>query len=92
MGDGGLAQPGRAVKDRVIERFPPLLCRLDADPQRLLHACLPNILIESLWTQGLLDAAFFLCQLGMHDSIAHDCWFPLDLFCFRFRNVFRGRR
>jgi hypothetical protein len=83
MGYGGLAQPGRAVKDRVIERFSPLLCRLDADPQRLLHALLPNILIKSLWTQGLLDAAFFLCQLGMHDSIAHDGWFSARLILFQ---------
>src|ERR1044071_860684 len=50
MGNGGLPQPRGAIKNRVIERFVPLLRRLDTDPQGFFHPFLANILLQGLRT------------------------------------------
>ena len=51
--NGSLPQPGGTIEDRVIERFVPLLRRLDTDPQRFFHPLLANIFFQGLRTQTL---------------------------------------
>ncbi len=50
MSDSGLPQPRRAIKDRVIERFVPLLRCFDTDPQGFFHSLLADVFLQGLRT------------------------------------------
>src|SRR5690606_34127946 len=44
VGEGGLAQPGRAVQQQVVEGLPPVPRRFQVDGQLLLQSCLTDVL------------------------------------------------
>src|SRR5580765_107721 len=71
MSNGGLPQPRGAIKDRVIERFVPLLRRLDADPQGLFHPILADVLLQGLRAQHRLDTSLFVRDLRADNSLGH---------------------
>ena len=71
MGYGGLPQTRGAIKDRVIERFVPLLRRLDADPQGFFHPLLADVLLQALRTQHGLDTSLFVRDLRADNSLGH---------------------
>src|SRR6185295_8567830 len=71
VGNGGLSQPRGAIKDRVIERFVPLLRRLNTDSQGFLHPLLADILLHCLRTQYSFDTSFFFRDLRADNSLGH---------------------
>jgi hypothetical protein len=72
VGNGRLPEPWRAVENRMVERLSPLFRRFDADPQGILHARLPDVLVEGLRAERLLHAAFIVRQLRINDSLGHN--------------------
>src|SRR5262245_24753855 len=101
MSNGGLPQPRRTIKNRVIERFVSLLCRLDTDPQGFFHPILADVLLQSLWTQDCLDTSLFVRNLGADNSLCHregtslaaglfllGCW---EVFRWRWHGPLTGR-
>jgi len=72
MGNGRLSEPWRTIENRMVERLSPLFRRLDADPQRILHARLPDVLVEGLRAERLLHTAFIVRQLRINDSLGHE--------------------
>src|SRR5512134_2154987 len=72
VGNGRLSKAGWTVKYRMVERFTALFGRLDADPQGIFHARLPDVLVKRLRTKRLLHAAFIVRQLRIDYSLGHD--------------------
>ena len=72
MGDGRLPEPWRTIKNRMVEWLSPLFRRFDADPQRLLHARLPDVLVEGLRAQrcSMLRSSSVNCVFT--NSLGHD--------------------
>src|SRR5207244_6473127 len=66
-----LAQPGRPVKDRVVQRFATVLGRLHADPQRLFHPLLADVFLQRLRPQRDLEPAFIVSDLVGQKAIRH---------------------
>jgi len=52
MGQGGLAQAGRAVEQNVVQRLTPALGRGDGDIQITLDFVLPDELIKVAGTEA----------------------------------------
>ena len=69
--DGGLAQAGRAVEDGVVQGFAAAFGRLDADPQRFLHARLAGVVLQGLRAQGAFGVLFFFQELVGDDAVFH---------------------
>ena len=59
-GQGGLAEPRRAVEEQVVQWFPALLGRLDRDAQRLADLILADELLEALRPERGLGHGIFL--------------------------------
>ena len=61
VGEGGLAQPGRAMEQNVVERLAPLLCGLDGDLKVALDDVLTDIVPKTPGPQaGIQRGVFFL--------------------------------
>src|SRR5262249_24556726 len=71
MSNGGLPQPRRTIKDRVIKRFVPLLRRLDTDPQGFFHPILADVLLQGLRAQHRVDTSLFVRDLRANNSLGH---------------------
>jgi len=72
MSNGRFPEPWRTIENRMVERLSPLFRRFDADPQGILHAGLPDVLVEGLRAERLLHAVFIVRQLRINDSLGHD--------------------
>ena len=57
VGDGGLAEAGRAVQQHVIERLAARPCRPDEDGEVGLDLLLPDVVVERARSEGEVDAA-----------------------------------
>src|SRR6266700_2489026 len=63
-GEGRFPQPGRRVKEAVIERFFTPPGRLDEDAQVLFHALLSHKLVQALRAERLFKRLFFRSGLS----------------------------
>ena len=66
-----LSQSGRAVEQKVVQGFSPLLGRLDGNPQALLELSLPHIFAQPLGPQRSLNAAVLFRKIGLYHSSLH---------------------
>ena len=69
LGERGLAEPGRAREQDVVERLAPLPRRLDEHPQVLAELGLPDELVEPLRAQRQLHVR--RRRLGADQPLVH---------------------
>jgi hypothetical protein len=68
VGERGLAEPGRAVEEEVIERFVSLLGGVDGDAEIVLQLLLADELIEASRAQGDVDRLIVVLRLTGDDA------------------------
>jgi len=71
VGNGRLPETWRTIENRMVERLSPLFRCFNADAKGILHARLPDVLVEGLRPERLLHTAFIVRQLRIHDSLGH---------------------
>src|SRR6266567_1191457 len=59
----GLAQPGRAVKQHVVQRFAAAARRVDSNLNIFFDALLPDVLVETLGAHAYVNARVFVKRL-----------------------------
>jgi len=69
VGDGGLAEPGRAVQEDVVERLVPPERGPDEDAQIGLHLFLADVLVERPGAQGEIGAAIVHLRRRIEQSV-----------------------
>src|SRR5450759_1485041 len=70
-GEGGLAEPGRTVKENVVGRLATLLSGLEQDREARLHLSLAYVLVERPRPQGALDRDLLLVEeVRREESVA----------------------
>ena len=72
VGHGGLAEPGRAEYQRVVEGLATPPGRFDENGHLLPHRALADVFIQGGWAQAAVEAAF-RCPLGcgVHQPIGN---------------------
>src|SRR6266568_7840100 len=65
----GLAQPGRAVKQHVVQRFAAAPRRVDGNLNIFFDALLPDVLVEALGPHAHVDARVFVKRLPGHNAL-----------------------
>jgi hypothetical protein len=69
VGEGGLAEAGRAVEEEVVERLAALFGGVDGDAEVVLELLLADELIEATGTEGYIDFLFFVLRLAGDDAL-----------------------
>jgi hypothetical protein len=69
VGEGGLSEAGRAVEEKVVERFVALLGGVDGDAEVVLELLLADELVEAPGPEGYIDFLFFVLRLAGDDAL-----------------------
>jgi hypothetical protein len=64
VGEGGLAEAGRAVEEQVVERLAALFGSVHGDAEVVLELLLTDELIEAPGAEGDVDVLLFVLRLA----------------------------
>ena len=70
-GEGRLSKTRRAVKKHMIQRVPPLFCRLDIDLEISLGFLLAHIITQKFRPERALVFLIFFCNIRRNNSFRH---------------------
>ncbi len=79
MSEGGLAEPGGAVEEEVVQRLVALLGGVDGDAEVILQLRLADELVEAPRAQRDVDLFVVLLRLAGDDALG--CRWPASLEC-----------
>jgi hypothetical protein len=69
VGEGGLAEAGRAVEEEVVEGLAAAVGGLNGDAEVLFELVLANELGQATGTQGGVERFFVVLRLGGDDTV-----------------------